>query len=82
MASPPTPLSSSSLCLSSYLFLILCLVGVSSAASSAVPTKIGNGYRLVSIQQTPDGGLLGLLQVNKKTSVYGPDIPLLQFFVK
>ncbi|OWM75782.1 alpha-xylosidase 1 [Punica granatum] len=80
MSSPPPLLSSSfsSLRLSSFLVLVLCLAGVSSAA----PAKIGSGYRLVSVEETADGGLLGLLQVNQKTPVYGPDIPLLQLYVK
>ncbi|KAK4763860.1 hypothetical protein SAY87_013298 [Trapa incisa] len=80
--SPPTPsLSSSSpspLHLSTFLVLILCFF---TGACFAVPTKIGQGYRVVSVEET-DGGILGLLQANKKTTVYGPDISLLQFFVK
>lgn len=44
--------------------------------------KIGNGYRLISIQDSPDGGLLGLLQVKEKNNVYGPDISQLKLYVK
>ncbi|KAL5722145.1 hypothetical protein ACHQM5_005702 [Ranunculus cassubicifolius] len=52
------------------------------AVSSSSPSKIGNGYKLVSIQESPNGGLLGLLQVKQKTTIYGSDIPTLQLFVK
>ncbi|KAL8105936.1 hypothetical protein AgCh_029668 [Apium graveolens] len=45
-------------------------------------TKIGNGYRLISIQDSPDGGLVGHLQVKEKNNVYGPDISLLKLSVK
>ncbi|XP_061375099.1 alpha-xylosidase 1 isoform X2 [Gastrolobium bilobum] len=70
-----------SLCLSSLLLtLVLYATGVSS--SSANVTKIGQGYRLISIEETPDGGLVGLLQVKQKTKIYGPDIPLLRFYAK
>ncbi|KAL4599776.1 hypothetical protein ACB092_11G151100 [Castanea dentata] len=73
----PTPL----LTLSSLLFvLLLCTAGVNS--SSTPPTKIGNGYRLISIKGTPDGGLVGHLVVNQKNNIYGPDIPTLQLSVK
>ncbi|RDX96234.1 Alpha-xylosidase 1 [Mucuna pruriens] len=60
--------------------LLLCVVGASSSSKNA--TKIGQGYRLVSIEETPDGGLVGILQVKQKTKIYGPDIPLLRFYVK
>ncbi|XP_075646389.1 alpha-xylosidase 1-like [Castanea sativa] len=73
----PTPL----LTLSSLLFaLLLSTAGVNS--SSTPPTKIGNGYRLISIEGTPDGGLVGHLVVNQKNNIYGPDIPTLQLSVK
>ncbi|KAM3685440.1 hypothetical protein ACJW31_11G117500 [Castanea mollissima] len=73
----PTPL----LTLSSLLFvLLLCTAGVNS--SSTPPTKIGNGYRLISIKGTPDGGLVGHLVVNQKNNIYGPDVPTLQLSVK
>lgn len=45
-------------------------------------TKIGKGYRLISIEESPGGGLVGLLQVKQKTNTYGPDISYLQLFVK
>ncbi|XP_009356277.1 alpha-xylosidase 1 [Pyrus x bretschneideri] len=75
--------SSSSQCLSSLLLvlLILCFSGVSSA-DTVNPTIKGKGYRLISIEETPDGGLLGLLQLKQKSITYGPDIPLLQLYVK
>lgn len=48
----------------------------------AETNMIGNGYRLISIQDSPDGGLVGHLQVKKKNNAYGPDISLLQLYVK
>ncbi|KAF9674103.1 hypothetical protein SADUNF_Sadunf10G0092900 [Salix dunnii] len=70
--------------LSLYLFnylliLLLCFLLVN---SSSTPTKIGNGYRLISIEETPDGGIGGLLQVKQRNKIYGPDIPLLQLYAK
>ncbi|KAL9325054.1 hypothetical protein ACSQ67_005699 [Phaseolus vulgaris] len=62
------------------LVLLLCSAGASSSSKNA--TKIGQGYRLVSIEETPDGGLVGILQVKEKTKTYGSDIPLLRFYVK
>ncbi|KAL3578504.1 hypothetical protein D5086_020008 [Populus alba] len=50
--------------------------------SSSTPTKIGNGYRLISLKETPDGGIVGLLQVKERNNIYGPDIPRLQLYVK
>nr|XP_023876086.1 alpha-xylosidase 1-like isoform X1 [Quercus suber]XP_023876092.1 alpha-xylosidase 1-like isoform X2 [Quercus suber] len=73
----PTPLLTLS---SLVLVLLLCTAGVNS--SSTPPTKIGNGYRLISIEGTPDGGLVGHLVVNQKNNIYGPDIPTLQLSVK
>lgn len=54
----------------------------SNSTSSKVPTKIGKGYRLISVEETPDGGFLAYLQVNKKNKIYGSDISLLRLFVK
>ncbi|KAL2542605.1 Alpha-xylosidase 1 [Abeliophyllum distichum] len=48
----------------------------------ASTTKIGNGYRLISVEESPDGGLVGHLQIKQKNNVYGADIPLLQLYVK
>ncbi|KAK6133844.1 hypothetical protein DH2020_032394 [Rehmannia glutinosa] len=45
-------------------------------------TKIGKGYSLISFEKSTNGGFLGLLQVKQKNNVYGPDIPLLQLYVK
>ena len=82
MVSPtPPPL----LTLSSLLLLVLLLCSssvVNSSSKSNPPTKIGQGYRLISLEETPDGGLVGHLIVNKNNNVYGPDIPHLQLFVK
>ncbi|KAI4386466.1 hypothetical protein MLD38_004397 [Melastoma candidum] len=65
------------------LAFLLCILGLCSSPASAKPAaKIGKGYRLISLEETPDGALLGLLQVNQKNNVYGPDIPYLQLFVK
>nr|XP_043630847.1 alpha-xylosidase 1-like [Erigeron canadensis] len=68
------------------ILVFLCVTNVSCAKSSttpvAPPTKIGNGYRLVSLQESSDGGLVGHLEVNQKNNVYGPDIPLLQLYIK
>ncbi|XP_027361382.1 alpha-xylosidase 1 isoform X1 [Abrus precatorius] len=62
------------------LTLLLYAAGVSSSSTNA--TKIGQGYRLISIEESPDGGLVGILQVKQKTKIYGPDIPLLRFYAK
>ena len=82
MVSPtPPPL----LTLSSLLLLVLLLCSssvVNSSSKSNPPTKIGQGYRLISIEETLDGGLVGHLIVIKNNNVYGPDIPHLQLFVK
>ncbi|XVE91421.1 hypothetical protein REPUB_Repub01dG0008100 [Reevesia pubescens] len=82
MFSPNSLLSLSSFYV--LLVLISCLSGgySSSSSSSSAPTKIGKGYRLISIEETPDGGFLGHLQVKQKNQIYGPDIPLLQLYVK
>nr|GEY48950.1 alpha-xylosidase 1-like [Tanacetum cinerariifolium] len=58
------------------------------APTGSVPAKctssapIGNGYRLVSVAKTTDGALVGQLKVNGMNGIYGPDIPLLQLYVK
>ncbi|KAK9063740.1 hypothetical protein SSX86_017612 [Deinandra increscens subsp. villosa] len=70
-----------------HLTLLLLLLSSSCIASksspiSPPPTKIGNGYRLVSLQESNDGGLIGHLQVNRKNNIYGPDIPHLQLYIK
>ncbi|KAK6242826.1 Glycoside hydrolase family 31 - like 2 [Theobroma cacao] len=79
MSSPSSLLSLSSLYV--LLVLISCFSGGYSSSSST-PTKIGKGYRLIAIEETPDGGFLGHLQVKQKNKIYGPDIPLLQLYVK
>ncbi|XP_073145336.1 alpha-xylosidase 1-like [Henckelia pumila] len=76
------PPSSSSSFLGTLLLLsTLCILNIQSSSTSA-PTKIGAGYRLISIEESSDGGILGFLQVKEKTNIYGPDIPLLQLYVK
>ncbi|KAI7738805.1 hypothetical protein M8C21_006252 [Ambrosia artemisiifolia] len=62
------------------LLHLITIVLVISACIEA--TKIGNGYRLISVATTSDGALIGHLQVNQKNNIYGPDIPLLQLYVK
>ncbi|CAL1392753.1 unnamed protein product [Linum trigynum] len=66
------------------LLLLLSFHGAlaSSNSSSSSPSKIGQGYRLISIEETHDGGFLGHLQVKQKNKIYGADIPTLQLFVK
>ncbi|CAI0460259.1 unnamed protein product [Linum tenue] len=73
------------LLLVSFLFLQFATFSSSSSSSSSteiVPPIVGEGYRLISIQETPDGGLIGQLQVKQANNFYGPDIPLLQLFIK
>ncbi|KAG6396640.1 hypothetical protein SASPL_142795 [Salvia splendens] len=62
-------------------FLLLLFV-LASAGAQTVPKKIGNGYRLVSIQESSNGGLVGLLQLKQKNNIYGADIPHLHLSVK
>lgn len=65
------------------LVLLLCTAGANSSSSSSTPpSKIGKGYRLISIGEIPDGGLVGHLVVNQPNNIYGPDLPHLQLFVK
>ena len=59
------------------LLLLLCVVGVVSS-----PSKIGKGYYLISIEETPDGALVGYLQVKEKNDIYGADIAHLRVYVK
>ncbi|XP_027366082.1 alpha-xylosidase 1-like isoform X2 [Abrus precatorius] len=77
----PNPLAALSL---SYLLLtwFLCLAVEAVGSSSPNTTKIGQGYRLISIENTPDGALVGHLQVKQKNDIYGPDIPILLLYVK
>ncbi|KAL0424760.1 UNVERIFIED_CONTAM: Alpha-xylosidase 1 [Sesamum radiatum] len=70
------PLSSSSSLRLLLAFLVLCVFQVDLAsASTNPPKKIGKGYRLISIEEAPNGGLVGHLQVKEKNNIYGPDIP-------
>ncbi|KAL2233415.1 alpha-xylosidase 1 [Sesamum indicum] len=79
---PPLLSSSFSRFLFGFLIISILLPDLAFSSSSNTPTKIGKGYRLISIQESPNGGLLGLLQVKQKNNIYGPDIPLLQLYVK
>ncbi|KAH0450561.1 hypothetical protein IEQ34_021253 [Dendrobium chrysotoxum] len=67
------------------LFVVLLLVskGFIQPCLSVSSQNIGYGYRLVSLEENPDGGgLIGHLLLKKGTSTYGPDIPHLRLFVK
>ncbi|KAL8120882.1 alpha-xylosidase 1-like [Apium graveolens] len=66
----------------SLLVLALALLLCNTCSGADSSTKIGNGYRLISVQDSPDGGFIGYLQVKQKNNIYGPDIPLLQLYVK
>ncbi|KAM1174812.1 hypothetical protein FF1_027328 [Malus domestica] len=46
------------------------------------PTIKGKGYRLISIDDTSVGVLLGLFQLKQESKTHGLDIPLLQLYVK
>ncbi|WCJ19443.1 Alpha-glucosidase [Euphorbia peplus] len=73
-------MSSSSLSLVASFLLVLVLV--INGVNSSTPNQIGNGYKLISIEEGPSGGIVGFLEVKTKDTQYGPDIPLLQLFVK
>ncbi|XP_009799141.1 alpha-xylosidase 1 [Nicotiana tabacum] len=62
------------------LVLIICISCVNLVYTT--PVKIGKGYRLIAIEESPDGGLIGHLKIKKKNNIYGPDIPYLQLYVK
>ncbi|KAJ8570140.1 hypothetical protein K7X08_006717 [Anisodus acutangulus] len=62
------------------LVLTICIACVNLVHTA--PTKIGKGYRLIAIEESPDGGLIGHLKVKKKNNIYGADIPHLQLHVK
>ncbi|CAM8948208.1 unnamed protein product [Rhodiola kirilowii] len=65
------------------VLVLLMLSTCSTISSFKVPTKIGElGYHLVSIEELPDGGLLGFLQIKRRNNLYGPDIPKLRLYVK
>ncbi|XP_051150432.1 alpha-xylosidase 1-like [Andrographis paniculata] len=68
----------------SFPHFLLCLSALSllHLLPTVRPSKIGHGYRLISISEPSNGGLLAHLQLKKKTSIYGDDIPLLQLYVK
>ncbi|RDX77258.1 Alpha-xylosidase 1, partial [Mucuna pruriens] len=73
--------SSSPTRFAAYLLLTWFLCVAAEEPTSSSP-NIGQGYRLLSIQDAPHGALVGLLQVKHKNNIYGPDIPLLRFYVK
>ncbi|CDY44885.1 BnaA02g13970D [Brassica napus] len=72
MDSPKTVFS----CLSLLVALILCFSPTHSS------NTIGKGYRLISIEESPDGGFIGYLQVKQKNKIYGSDITTLRLYVK
>ena len=72
----------STLCLSYLLLTLFLSLAAEPAITSSKSTKIGQGYRLVSIQDDPNGAITGLLQVKEKNDIYGADIPLLRLYVK
>ncbi|KAL8137539.1 hypothetical protein V2J09_003540 [Rumex salicifolius] len=78
------PISSSFLCffLISFPPLLCSAKPSNNNSSSNVPTKIGNGYRLISIEEAPNGGIIGYLQVKNKNKIYGSDLPNLRLYVK
>ncbi|XP_010551274.1 PREDICTED: alpha-xylosidase 1 [Tarenaya hassleriana] len=80
VSSPPFSSSSSSYILAASLLLSLSLSLCFSAGESS--NAIGQGYRLISIEESPDGGFFGYLQVKQKSKIYGSDITLLRLFVK
>jgi alpha-D-xyloside xylohydrolase len=69
-----------------FSYLLGCLLLVTLVASNGVlatTQKAGFGYKLVSLVQRPNGGgVVGYLQVEQRSSTYGPDIPRLRLFVK
>lgn len=65
---------------STFYFFVFVVLAMCLGANAA--EKIGAGYRLVSVEETADGGLLGLLEINRKNKVYGPDIKHLQLYIK
>ncbi|XP_060186606.1 alpha-xylosidase 1-like [Lycium barbarum] len=65
-----------------FLLIILILFTAGVDFIYTTPSKIGQGYKLISIEKSPDGGLIGHLQVKEKNNIYGPDIPNLQLYVK
>lgn len=75
-------LNSSSSSFSITILLCIICIGRVFSDSTTPTTKIGQGYRLVSFEESQDGGFLGLLQVKQKNHIYGADIPLLQLYVK
>ncbi|KAL4179138.1 hypothetical protein AMTRI_Chr13g118540 [Amborella trichopoda] len=50
--------------------------------STSAATKAGHGYKLISIEESPYGGLIGRLKVRQPTTTYGPDVPNLLLYVK
>lgn len=64
------------------LFLILFILQLDSCHTTSTTKKIGKGYRLISIEDSPNGGIVGLLQLKQSNTIYGPDIPLLHLYVK
>ncbi|CAA7045861.1 unnamed protein product, partial [Microthlaspi erraticum] len=76
MATSKTPSLATSLPLLLLLAFLFCLSTAHSSTNS-----IGKGYRLISIEESPDGGFIGYLQVKQKNKIYGSDITTLRLFV-
>ncbi|KAK7280490.1 hypothetical protein RJT34_25554 [Clitoria ternatea] len=68
----------------SLLTWLVCVTVTAEEAKSSLPrtAKSGEGCHLISIEDTPDGAIVGVLQVKHKNNVYGPDIPFLRLYVK
>ncbi|EFH53702.1 hypothetical protein ARALYDRAFT_484972 [Arabidopsis lyrata subsp. lyrata] len=63
--------------LSLLVAIILCF------SSLRCSNAIGKGYRLISIEKSPDdGGFIGFLQVKQSNKIYGSDITILRLFIK
>lgn len=65
-------------------FVVLCcaILLCPPLGDGATPPRVGFGYKLISVEEIVDGGLVGHLQVRRNTTRYGPDIPHLRLFVK
>ncbi|CAN8243942.1 unnamed protein product [Cochlearia groenlandica] len=64
----------------SYLSLLVAIILCFSTIQCT--NTIGKGYRLISIEESPDNGFIGYLHVKQKNKIYGPDITLLRLYVK
>ncbi|CAA0384626.1 unnamed protein product [Arabidopsis thaliana] len=63
-------------CLSLLVAIILCF------SSLQCSNAIGKGYRLISMEKSPDdGSFIGYLQVKQSNKIYGSDITILRLFI-